>query len=146
MILLLAIGVVIFFYFKRKKNIQKTPSEPPRPAEEIAREELKALLDMKLIEKGMVKEYYVRLSDIMRKYIEGRYKIFAMEETTWELYQEMRVKRIERKHVDKIRDFLEDCDLVKFAKYIPTPKEISEIYKHAQDIIEMTTPKGYEIR
>lgn len=139
LILLLAIGVVIFFYFKRKKNIQKTPSEPPRPAEEIAMEELKALLDMKLIEKGMVKEYYIRLSDIMRKYIEGRYKIFAMEETTWELYQEMRVKRIERKHVDKIRDFLEDCDLVKFAKYIPTKKEIGEVYGKAQEIIKLNS-------
>jgi len=141
LILLFAAGFGTFFYFRRKRHVQKMPAPPPRPPEEIAMEELRALLEMRLIEKGMVKEYYIRLSDIMRKFIEGRYMILAMEETTWELYQEMRTKRIERKHADKIRDFLEDCDLVKFAKYIPTQKEIDEIYKQAEEIVQMTTSK-----
>jgi hypothetical protein len=51
------------------------------------------------------------------------------------------LKKIERVHVDKIRDFLEDCDLVKFAKYIPTQKEIEEAYSKAKEIVEVTTPK-----
>ena len=140
LILLIVIGLLSFFYFRRKKKIQKTADIPSIPPEETAMSELRALLDMKLIEKGMVKEYYIRLSDIMRKFIEGIFKISAMEETTWELYQEMRVKRIERRSVDKIRDFLEDCDLVKFAKYIPAQKEIEDIYKQAEEIIKLTTP------
>ena len=39
-----------------------------------------------------------------------------------------------------IRDFLEECDLVKFAKYIPGQREIEEIYKKAKEIVRLTTP------
>lgn len=137
LILLVVAAVLIFIYFKKKKHIEEKLVEPPRPPEEIAMEQLSALLEMKLVEKGMIKEYYIRLSDIIRSYIEARFTIFALDKTTWELYQEMRLKRIERKRVDKIRDFLEDCDLVKFAKYIPTSKEIEEAYTKAQEIINI---------
>jgi hypothetical protein len=53
----------------------------------------------------------------------------------------MKSKRIERQHIDKINNFLEDCDMVKFAKYTPVRKEIEEIYKKAEEIIDVTTPK-----
>ena len=53
----------------------------------------------------------------------------------------MRKRRLERGPVDKIRNFLEECDLVKFAKYIPTQKEIEDIYKQAEEIIKLTTSK-----
>ena len=57
------------------------------------------------------------------------------------LFQEMKSKRIERLHVDKINYFLEDCDMVKFAKYTPDKKEIETAYKKAEEIIDITTPK-----
>ncbi|MBU1147797.1 MAG: hypothetical protein KKD11_05530 [Candidatus Omnitrophica bacterium] len=137
LILLLSIAIFLFIYFKKRKKIADTPASPPRPPEEIALEALKALLEMKLIEQGLIKEYYIRLSDIIRNYIEARFNIFALDRTTWELYQEMRVKKIERKRTDQIRDFLEDCDLVKFAKYIPNKKEIEEIHASAKEIIKL---------
>ncbi len=139
LVLLLIGAIVAFIYFRKRRRAKEAPVALPRPPEEIAMEELRMLLEAKLIEKGMIKEYYIRISDIVRKYIEGRYKIFALDKTTWELYQEMRLKKLERAHVDKIRDFLEDCDLVKFAKYIPTHKEIELSYTSAKEIIEKTT-------
>lgn len=139
--LFIVLGVAAFIYFNNKKRAEDTPSAPSRPPEEIAMDELRYLLDMRLSEKGMIKEYYIRISDILRKYIEARFKVLALDRTTWELYQEMRFKRIERRHVDMIRDFLEDCDLVKFAKYIPAKKEIEGAHAKAKEIIEMTTPK-----
>jgi len=138
LVLLFISAAAVFIYLRNKKKIKEKPVIPQRPPEEFAREALKALLEMKLVEKGFIKEYYIRLSDILRTYIEGRYRIFALDRTTWELYQEMRSKKIERMHVDKINDFLEDCDLVKFAKYIPNSKEIEEVYKRAEEIIEIT--------
>jgi len=96
---------------------------------------------MNLAEKGLIKEYYIRLSDIIRTYIENIYSIFAMDRTTWELFQEMKSKRIERLRLEKINDFLEDCDMVKFAKYTPDQKEIEEIYKKAEEIIDILAPK-----
>jgi len=140
-LVLITLAVSVFIYFKNKKKTEEKPVFPPRPAEEIAKDALKALKEMKLIEKGLIKEYYIRLSDIIRTYIENRYRIFSMDRTTWELFQEMKSKRIERPHADKINYFLEDCDMVKFAKYTPDQKEIEEIYKKAEEIIDITTPK-----
>lgn len=137
--LFLMAGLAAFIYFNNKKRAKEAPLAPQKPPEEIAMEELRLLLDMRLPEKGMIKEYYIKISDILRKYIEARFKIVALDRTTWELYQEMRSRRIERAHADKIRDFLEDCDLVKFAKYIPTQKETEEIYAKAEEIVKITT-------
>lgn len=139
-VLFIILGAGIFIYFNNKKRVRETPIIPQRPPEDIAVEELKALLDMRLPEKGMIKEYYIKVSDIIRKYIEARFRIVVLDRTTWELYQEMRSRRIERKYVEKIRDFLEDCDMVKFAKYIPVQKEIEEAYAKAKEIVEITTP------
>jgi len=140
-LILAALAVAALIYIRKKRKKEEKPALPPKPAEEIARDALKALREMRLIEKGLIKEYYIRLSDIIRTYIENRYEIFSMDRTTWELFQEMKSKRIERSHVDKINYFLEDCDMVKFAKYTPDQKEIEEIYKKAEEIVNITTPK-----
>jgi len=134
--------IAAFIYFKKKKREEEKPALPSRPAEEIAKDALRALKEMQFVEKGMIKEYYIRLSDIIRTYIENRYRIFSMDRTTWELFQEMKSKRIERPHADKINYFLEDCDMVKFAKYTPGQKEIEEAYKRAEEIVDVTTPKA----
>ena len=141
LILLFAAGLAVFIYLKKKRHIGEVLAAPPKPPEEIAMEELRLLLEARLVEKGMIKEYYIGLSDIIRKFIEARFKILALDRTTWELYQEMRLNRIKRTTVDKIREFLEDCDLVKFAKYIPTQKEIRDAYNRAKEIIEISIPK-----
>nr|MBU1328855.1 hypothetical protein [Candidatus Omnitrophota bacterium] len=139
-LILTALVIAAFIYLKKKK-VEEKLSMPPRPAGEIAREALKALKEMKLSEKGMIKEYYIKLSDIIRAYMENRYVIFAMDRTTWELFQEMKSKKIERLHADRINDFLEDCDMVKFAKYTPSQNEMEEAHKKAEEIVEITTPK-----
>jgi len=140
LVLLALAAFLVFIYFKKRRHVDEKPLEPPRPPEEIFTEKLNLLLEKRLVEKGMVKEYYIELSDIIRGYIEARFRVFALDRTTWELYQEMRSKKLQRAHVDKIRDFLEDCDLVKFAKYIPTQKEAEEAYNKAKEIIALTTP------
>ncbi|MBU1913007.1 MAG: hypothetical protein KKB22_05720 [Candidatus Omnitrophica bacterium] len=140
-LILTALAIAAFIYFKKKKIAEEKPVLIQKSPEDIAKDALRLLSEKKLIEKGLVKEYYIRLSDIIRAYIESRYKISAMDRTTWELFQEMRSKRMERMHLDKINYFLEDCDMVKFAKYTPDKKEIEEVYKKAEEIIDITTPK-----
>lgn len=134
---LAAAGIAAFIYFKKKKRFEIQPEAPRKSPEESALESLNLLREMKLAEKGMVKEYYIRLSDIIRRYIENKHGISALDRTTWELYREMRTKKTDRVRADKIKDFLEECDLVKFAKYAPSPKENGEIYVKAGDIIKI---------
>jgi len=138
-LILAALAIAVFIYFRKKKRAEERFSLPPKSPEEIAREALEAILEMRLIEKGLIKEYYTKLSDAIRAYIENRYNIFAMDRTTWELFQEMKSSRVERARADRINNFLEDCDMVKFAKYTPNQKEIEEAYKKAEEIIEITT-------
>ena len=94
-IILIALAIAAFIYFKKRKIAEEEPVLIQKSPEDIAKDALRLVLEMKLIEKGLIKEYYIRLSDIIRAYIENRYKIFAMDRTTWELYQEMKSKRID---------------------------------------------------
>jgi hypothetical protein len=134
--------VIAFIYVikKRKKGEAIIPKklEPQRPPHEIAYEELQRLADSDLLETGQIKLYYSEVSDIIRRYLEGRYQIIAMEMTTTEVLDQLRATEIEENHFGFFVQFLESCDLVKFAKYIPTETENEEIMKLAIQIVDET--------
>jgi hypothetical protein len=45
---------------------------------------------------------------------------------------------LEQEHKEILKDFLSRCDMVKFAKYGPTPIEILDAFKAAERLIEQT--------
>lgn len=111
-----------FFYLKKRK---KSRLEKKRPAHVIAFEEIKKLEKDNLIERGIIKEHYFRLSDIFRTYIENRFKIPAVEQTTPELVPEIKkLEKIDSQIKSTTEEFLKYSDLVKFAKYSPRQEEI----------------------
>ncbi|PJC48666.1 MAG: hypothetical protein CO035_02290, partial [Candidatus Omnitrophica bacterium CG_4_9_14_0_2_um_filter_42_8] len=77
-LILIALAIAAFIYFKKKKIAEAKPILIQKSPEGIAKDALRLLLEMNLIEKGLIKEYYIRLSDIIRAYIENRHKISAM--------------------------------------------------------------------
>ena len=85
--------LVIWFYRRRR---QRTPSEvpvgviPQPPAHLVAWESLDALEASGLLEAGNIKTYHIRLSDIMRVYVNGRFGLDAMEMTTGEVVTGLR--------------------------------------------------------
>lgn len=130
-----------YYYIRHKKKGKKEffgTGEKEKLPHELAIEMLKKLEDMRLVEKGEIKQHYIILSEIMRRYIEGRYMMPAIERTTGEIYQEMRAKGIERKHCIAIKEFLERCDLVKFAKFIPEKKEAMQDMERSYEVVEIT--------
>ncbi len=128
-----------YYYYKRPKLSDiMIDSGPPKQPHEIAFERLEKLQALNLISEGRFKEYYILLSDIMRRYIEGRYSVPAVERTTWELFHELR--NVEKKYCSPIKDLLDDSDLVKFAKYIPEIDIVDKHYKKAVEIIDLTKP------
>ncbi|OGS45097.1 MAG: hypothetical protein A2539_05870 [Elusimicrobia bacterium RIFOXYD2_FULL_34_15] len=135
--------MVIFFlgyHYYKNREIKGffTKQEPSKTADEIALEQLEKLKNMNLIEEGKIKEYYIILSEIIRRYMEGRYKIEVLDRTTGELYWEMKNAKIDKKVVSQVKEFLEDCDLVKFAKYVPSSEIIEKDFDTAKNIIETT--------
>jgi hypothetical protein len=92
-----------------------------------------------LIAKGLVREYYYRITNILRHYIEDRFGLLAPERTTEEFLTEMaHANQLDATHKILIREFLERCDMVKYAKYGPSRIEIKETYDAAKRFIDET--------
>jgi len=125
------IGAIIFFLLysiKRKKNnkpIFARPQKPKEPAHVIALRELDRIKSEKVWQKGKTKQYYSELTDTLREYIEDRFGIRAMEQTTDETVESFRVQKglINEKHFTNLTQLLQLADLVKFAKYQPLPDD-----------------------
>jgi hypothetical protein len=139
-LLLIVIGFLVYKFYKKRKEkgyLFKVP-EPLRPAHEIALESLDELLARDLIEQGKIKEFYITLSDIIRRYMEGRYYISALEETSAEILVEMRGQDITQDLYEKLKELLELSDLVKFAKYLPTDEENKNAPENTRQFINET--------
>jgi len=137
-LLLLAAGL---WYWKRKYS-----SRPPRPAPvvlpppwTIAREKLKSLMAEDLPAKGLIKEYYSRLSDIVRQYMEDRFNLRAPEMTTEEFLFSLRSSsQLNTVQKEALKDFLTCCDMVKFAKYSSHAQEMAQSFVLAEKLIDET--------
>jgi len=75
---------------------------------------------------------------VIRRYVGHRYYIITMELTTAELIDSMTDAEIDDVHIETIRSFLEECDLVKFAKHIPPEERMSELVPKARTIVDAT--------
>lgn len=111
------------------------------PAHKIAFEKLEQLKSDGLWQKGMVKEYYVRLSDILREYMEGRYKILALEETTPEIIRELRGRHLDAAIISNAQKVLNLADMVKFAKSKPMATDNETCFQVCKAFIEQSIPK-----
>jgi hypothetical protein len=143
-ILLIILGTYIYIRIKNKKPIFKfiKPTEPPHIT---AFRELEKLKAEKLWQQGMVKQYFTRLTDILRTYIEGRFKVLAMESTSDEIVFSLKdIEIITSKNLSNLKQMLEVADLVKFAKAEPLPDESENSWHFAYDFV-MSTYKDPEV-
>ena len=113
---------------------------PPRPAHEIAYEQLDWLETSGLLGQGRIKEYYIEVSDIMRRYLEGRYAIRALEMTSREVLEQLEAAGVSWDVHDRFTAFLEHCDLVKFAKHRPSSTACALIVPDARALVDATLP------
>lgn len=136
-LIVLAILVVLWMYFKKRKKMP--PVIPKRSAHEIAYEQLERLKAKDYIRQGRVKEYYSEISDIIRHYLENRFLLKAPEMTTDEfLFYVRDYGRLIEAHKALLKEFLVACDLVKFAKYIPSTVEVDAIFVSAKKLVDET--------
>lgn len=134
-VLLAVIIYLIIRYLKsRKAKIAARPVEPPHIR---AIRELEKLHAEKLIQAGRYKEYYSRLTDTIRTYIEERYDIGAMEMTTPQIIEAIGAVNDQRL-VGKCGDLFSLADLVKFAKWTPTTEDCEEAFQTAYYYVEET--------
>lgn len=125
---------------RRSRPEALVPTLPPRPAHEVAREALDALEAAGLLERSEIKTYHIRLSDIVRVYVEGRFRVDAMEMTTGEVLDGLLRTDADRGAVADVRRVLDRCDLVKFAKMRPAIPECRDLLPLARRVVEVTAP------
>ena len=119
MLLLALIGLLVYLIWKKKqKGYLFTPPEVI-PAHVRAIRALDKLKQEKIWLQGREKEFYVRLTDILRSYIWERKGISAMEMTSAEILHEIRMVAETDSVYENLKQILTTADLVKFAKYKP---------------------------
>lgn len=144
-IVVLAIIFFIFYYLRRRKKGDNTPIlfRPKRqkePAHIIALRALNAIKSGDLIAKGKIKMYYSQVTDTVRTYIEDRFEMPAMEQTTDEIYQSFQSKKglISEQETNQLNSWLQLADLVKFAKHKPTVSDNTAILDYAFHFVNST--------
>ncbi len=146
---LLALAAVVLavagWWLKARKKRRALQAQAPRvpavPPERTARQALDALLASSLLEEGNVKPFYSQLSDIFRRYVEGRFHLPALDRTTAELLPELRQRDELRPLFTEVRFLLESCDLVKFAKYVPDPGSVQADVERVRKFVDHTSPR-----
>ena len=149
LLIILAIAALAYFLYKRyKKKLEgkeKIEEATPRiPSYLTALNGLHQLEEEELWQKGRVKEYHSRITEIIRKYFEERFYLPALELTTTEAMKRLKERYDTTEILQTTEEFLNNADLVKFAKYNPVPDLNKEMMKQAYQIVEKTIPKERE--
>ncbi len=142
-ILALALITMVSLYFakEREKPEPVAPSIPTRPAHELALERLDRLREEELWQQGKIKEYYSELTEILRAFIEDRFAIPAMEQTTDEIVQAMRhYPDFTDENRTKVKRLLFLADLVKFAKEKPIGQENETHFTTVEEFVREFVP------
>lgn len=122
----------------KKAAAEKTVVIPPY---EQAINALESLRSDKLCEQGREKEFYTRLTDILRQYLHGRFGINAMEMTSTQIRHTIQANeetRLSKRNMDRV---LEIADFVKFAKVRPLPDDNIMAFNSAMQFVEDTKPQ-----
>lgn len=120
------IAAVTLFVIKRvmaarsKDATGEKNSIPVEPIHIMILRELDKLERHRLWQKGEIKEFYSRLTEILRRFIEIKYTVSSLEMTTSETLDALEVQGVERdENYNRLKDILTTADLSKFAKYLP---------------------------
>lgn len=147
----LGIGIVLivgtWFYIKwlkkRKNRVKLTPEQMLTPYE-YAQLQMTEIEKEQLYQAGKIKEYYSRLTDVMRLYMERQMGINAMESTADELIEKMREIRLPKELQERIDELIHLSALVKYAKEKPGVGQNESALKTVKAFLEQTKPAEKE--
>ncbi len=132
-----------WYLYYRRKNMAVAPIIAQRLPWDIALEQLEELLRQRYLDRGLYKPFYSTLSDIVRHYLENRFNMRAPEMTTEEfLIFVQHSPALTAGHKQALKDFLNGCDLVKFAKHEPSAHEAMANFDLAKKLIVDTSAKS----
>lgn len=142
-LILLLLGGAVWWYRRQSGGDVTHFVEPP--AHERALAALEELRAKDFLQKGLFEEYYTEISAIVRRYIEDRFGLKAPEMTTEEfLHATAGEAAMSSDHKSALDVFLNQCDLVKFARYRPQVDEAAGVFDAARKFIIETQEQPLE--
>lgn len=140
------IGAILFFLFyyvrwkKKKVPMFDKPEKPKESAHVIALRELDRIKTQKLWQQEKIKQYYSEVANTIRNYIQNRFDIPAMEQTSAETIGVFKERKdlINNDCLNEIQHILSLADLVKFAKYTPLPDDNNLTLMNAYFFVNQT--------
>jgi len=145
--ILIGLLILLIAYFVYKKYFSRKAEEEivkPKiilPPHEEALMKLDQLNREQLWQKGFVKEYHSRITEIIREYFEKRFNLPALELTTSEQLEYLKMIPEAKDILAVTESFLTNADLVKFAKFIPMDGVNAEMMNQAIEIVNRTAQK-----
>ncbi|MGQ0721781.1 MAG: hypothetical protein ACT4PE_09445 [Candidatus Eiseniibacteriota bacterium] len=140
-----ALGFWILRKLRRRRAlptaVPQIPKTPLRPAWETALEELDRIAAADYVGQGMLDRQYVEVTEALRRYLEERYGVPALESTTADLGELLQRTPIRTENSVRILSLLREADLVKFAKARPEAGAARATEGRARDVVLATVPK-----
>jgi hypothetical protein len=136
LILALALlALMLFLWFQPGRQLSA------KSAYEVALEKLEEA--RALIREDNPMPYAVMVSETIRSYLSQRFRSPSTRRTTEEFLRQMESDRASplAEHRELLREFLQSCDLVKFARYQPRLAELELAHQRARDFVLATKPE-----
>lgn len=144
LLVLLLIGAIVFVVVRylvpyiQKRRLEQMRAKLKENAGTVAMKMLKDLRQKKLWQKGRVKDYYSELSMILRTYMDHQWSINAKEMVTDEILSALEGLSLPKELQDELQNFLQESDLVKFAKALPSEDAHVSSMKTAVHFVQVT--------
>lgn len=137
-IVIILLGIWLWQRHKKNKPLFASRKEEIPPYVKAIRS-LEEIKENKLWQTGREKEYYTRLTDTVRQYLDEELGIPAMEQTSGETIKALEGRRpVENREREKVAEMLTTADFVKFAKYTPLQDENARYLDVAYDFVNVT--------
>ena len=132
-----ALALIIFL----ARWIFKTKKTPQPGADEIALEKLEQA--SRQMNAGLTREFSFLVTEAVREYIEARFRVDAANRTTEEFISDLLSQPDSplTAYRETLKDFLQHCDFVKFARGSLNHSEMQKILESARAIVNETRPK-----
>lgn len=132
-LLVLTLLAMAFVWWRNARQRRSIP--PPMPPHVRAREKI----DAALMFIGDPRAFCIAVSDAVRVYLEERFNLRAPERTTEEFLRDLQnTSALTASQKMSLAAFLEQCDLVKFARFEPPESSLRELHESALQLVHET--------
>lgn len=140
LVIIAVIGIAFWIFWRYRKNKPLFIKEEPKiPPYQQVKQQLDELKQDKLWQVGHEKEYYTRLTEALRGYIDGELDVHALEMTTIEIITALKNQSdVTSTNRNALAQLLETADYVKFAQMRPLQDENSRYLDMAYTFVEQT--------